>query len=57
MNPDNNTVGSIRPTREMIMATCWVFETVEIVMPIDNAKKINNRHNPKSKNTFPLTGT
>ncbi len=40
INPDIRTVGSMRATNEMSMATIWLFTSDEISIPIDSASVI-----------------
>ena len=56
MNPDNKITGSIKPIKDIIIAVCWVEDTVEIKIPNDNAFIMNNTLSNPSKNKLPSTG-
>ena len=56
MKPDNKITGSIKPINEIIIAVCWVEDTVEIKMPNDNALMIKSTLSNPSKNKLPSTG-
>ena len=56
MNPDNKIVGSIIPTREMKIACCIVFETVEMRIPSVRLIRIYNILSASKSIRLPLTG-
>lgn len=56
INPERIITGSINPINEIIMAVCWVLETVEINMPNESAVIMNKILSKANKKIFPLIG-
>ena len=56
IKPESMITGSIRPNKEIIMAVCCEFETVEINMPNERAEIMNKTLSKASKNKLPSTG-
>ena len=56
IKPERMITGSIKPIREIIMAVCCVWETVEIKIPNESAETMNNRVSKASKNKLLLMG-
>ena len=53
IKPESIMVGSIKANIEIIMATCWLLDIVDIKIPMDKAKKMKRRHSDISKVKLP----
>jgi hypothetical protein len=56
IKPDNNIVGNINPIKEIIMAVCWVADSVEIKIPKAKDVIINKILSKANKIKLPSIG-
>ena len=57
IRPERSMTGIISPIPDTSMAATWVFTTLEISSPSDNARKINITDTKNSRDRLPAIGT